>query len=258
MTRGKRIAEGALIVVFWLGVWFLVAWGVGKPLLLPTPTAVLGRLWELIWTADFYAVTAYSLGRVLSGILVSILAAALLSALTSRLPLLKRMLQPLMTVVKATPVASFIVLAVIWLGSERVTSFVTLLIVLPVVWTNLDQGFAEIDPRLDEVTRVYRFSYWRRLRVLVLPSLRPYFVSACRTSFGLALKAGIAAEIIALPKQSIGTKIFESKQYIMAEDTFAWTLLVILISLCIEALFGLLMKRLDRRGLKKEDTYAEI
>ena len=258
MTRGKRIAEGVLIAVFWLGIWFLVAWWVGKPLLLPTPTGVLRCLFELAGTAEFYAATAYSLGRVMSGILASILAAALLSALTSRLPLLRRTLQPLMTVVKATPVASFIVLAVIWLGSERVTSFVTLLIVLPVVWTNLDQGFAEIDPRLDELTRVYKLSYWRRLRVLVLPSLRPYFVSACRTSFGLALKAGIAAEIIALPKTSIGTKIFESKQYIMAEDTFAWTLLVILISLGIEALFGLLMKRLDRRGGKKEGTYAEI
>ncbi len=248
----KRLCRIVLILLFWLGVWWLAAWRVGKPLLFPSPLPVVERLAEMMHTAEFYRITANSLFNVLKGILIAVLGGCILSAITSRIKLLRDAVLPLMTVIKATPVASFIILALIWIGAVKVPTFITVLIVLPVVWTNLDEGFLRIDRQLTEVTKVYQIPFLRRLRILILPSLRPYFVSACRTSMGLAWKAGIAAEIIAMPRNSIGTMMGDAKQYIETVDLFAWTLTVILLSLIIEFLFAALFKKFDRKPPRKE------
>ena len=248
----NRICRIMLILAFWVSVWWIAAWRVGKPLLFPSPVTVLARLWDLMQTKEFYLITANSLFNVLKGILIAVLGGCILSVITSRLSFLREAILPLMTVIKATPVASFIILALIWIGAVKLPTFITVLIVLPVVWTNLDEGFTRIDPQLTEVTQVYQIPFLRRLRVLILPSIKPYFVSACRTSMGLAWKAGIAAEIIAMPRNSIGTMIGDAKQYIETVDMFAWTLTVIILSLVIELLFAALFKKLDKAPIKKE------
>ncbi len=184
--------------------------------------------------SEFYTSTAASLWNVLSGILLAALLGILLAALTHRFSLLRDLVIPLMTVIKATPVASFIVLLLIWIGSDRVPSIITFLIVLPVVWTNIDEGLRQQDPKLCEVADVFGFSAIKRLRLLTIPSVRPYFLSACRSSLGLAWKAGVAAEIIAMPRETIGTMIGEARLYLNTEEMFAWTLTVILLSLLLE------------------------
>ena len=252
MKATKRLVRILLIAAFWIGIWALVAWGVGKPALFPSPASVAVRLCELVCTPAFYLVTLTSLYNVLLGILLAIFFACLTAILTSHVKSIRELIQPLMAVIKATPVASFIVLALIWMGSARVPSFITFLIVVPVLWTNLDEGFFRIDPKLQEVVRVYRLPLFTRWKMLILPSLRPYFVSACRTSLGLAWKAGIAAEIIAMPRNTIGTMIGDAKQYIDTESMFAWTLTVILLSLLIEFVFSALFKKMERNTRKKE------
>ncbi|MBR3894953.1 MAG: ABC transporter permease subunit [Clostridia bacterium] len=254
MKALKKAARILLVAAFWIGVWALAAWGVGKPLLLPSPVAVAGKLWELMQTAEFYLVTLNSLSNVAIGILFAILGGSLLAILTFRSRLLRELILPLMTVIKSTPVASFIILAFLWIGSANVPSFITLLIVLPVVWTNLDEGLSQIDPQLSEVAKVFRMSFGRRMRLLILPSVKPYFISACRASLGLAWKAGIAAEIITMPRHHIGTMIGEGKLYLETTDMFAWTVTVILLSLVIELLFTSLLKRLDRKPIEEQEV----
>lgn len=250
MKRAERIliplGKALAVAAFWLAVWAFAARRVDLPLLLPSPGDVFRTLWKLLGTADFYRTAGRSLGNVALGILSAVACGTLLALLTYRLPPLRALLLPLMTVVKATPVASFIVLALIWIGSARVPAFITFLIVLPVVWTNLDEGLSKQDHELAEVAKVYRMSGVRRLRYLLLPTVRPYFLSACRTSLGLAWKAGIAAEIIARPPQTIGLNMSDARVYFSTEELFAWTLTVILLSLLIE--FGLvaLLRKLFR------------
>ncbi len=251
--KWKKALKLVLIVLFWVGVWALAAHLVAKPLLFPSPLAVLKRLFALMGTKDFYLITARSIWNVLSGIVVAILLGCALSALTNRLSVLRDLLFPVMTVIKTTPVASFIILLLIWIGASRVPTVITLLIVLPLIWTNLDVGYSKIDPQLTEVTRVYRLTYLQRLRVLILPSLRPYFISACRSSLGLAWKAGIAAEIIAMPRGTIGTMIGDAKQYINYVDMFAWTLAVVLLSLLIEFVFSALFEKATAKSAKRKE-----
>jgi len=196
-------------------------------------------------TKEFYIVTGRSLSNILLGTLSAILCACILVVVTSKIRFVHELIHPVMAVVKSTPVASFIILSLLFLGPVKVPAFITFLIVLPIVWTNLDQGVKSIDPQLSEVAQMYRFSLSKRLRVLIFPSIKPYFLSACKTAIGLAWKAGVAAEIIAMPRDTIGTMIGEAKLYIMSAEMFAWTLTVVLLSLVIEFGFSYLFKKLD-------------
>lgn len=252
MKTLKRIGRTLLVAAFWLGVWALAAHRFGKPLLFPSPLSVLETLGKLLVTKEFYLITAKSIGSILFGTLSAILCACVLALVTARIRFIRELIHPVMAVVKATPVASFIILMLLFLGPVKVPAFITFLIVLPIVWTNLDQGFASIDEQLLEVAKMYRFSFTKRLRVLTLPSLKPYFLSACKTSIGLAWKAGVAAEIIAMPQGTIGTQIGEAKLYIMSAEMFAWTLTVVLLSLFIELGVSYLFKKLDAKKFQKE------
>ncbi|MBR2721839.1 MAG: ABC transporter permease subunit [Clostridia bacterium] len=256
----KKALRIGLVLGFWIAVWAIASWIVAKPLLLPSPYRVLLALLEELKTPQFYSTTLLSLWNVMLGILIAVLGGTLLACMTSYVRILRELLLPVMSVIKATPVASFIVLALIWIGSSYVPTLITVLIVLPVVWTNLDVGFQRIDRGLSELARVYRMPLGKRLRLLIFPSLSPYFSSAVRTSTGLAWKAGIAAEIIAMPRGTIGTMIGEAKQYIETPKMFAWTLTVILLSILIECLFSFVFDRLSRQSkytAKEEPAHAD-
>ncbi len=252
MKTLKKIGRALLVAAFWLCVWALAAHQFGKPLLFPSPLSVIKTLGELLQTKEFYVATGTSLGNILFGTLSAILCACLLVIVTSKIRFVRELIHPVMAVVKATPVASFIILMLLFLGPVKVPSFITFLIVLPIVWTNLDEGIQNIDPLLTEVTKMYRFSLSKRLRVLIFPSVKPYFLSACKTAIGLAWKAGVAAEIIAMPPNTIGTMIGEAKLYIMSAEMFAWTLTVVLLSLAIEFGVSYLFAKLDAVNTKKE------
>jgi len=247
MQTAKKIFRFAFPLLFWVGVWEIAAWKIGNVLLFPNPRIVLSTLWKLMQTREFYTITVNSLWNVLSGILLATMLGILLAVLTHRISLLRDITVPLMTVIKATPVASFIVLLLIWIGSDKAPSVITFLIVLPVVWTNLDEGLAQQDPKLSEVANIFHFSAIKRLRLLTIPSVRPYFLSACRSSLGLAWKAGVAAEIIAMPRETIGTMIGHAKLYLNTEEMFAWTLCVIVLSLLLELGAVKLLGRLERK-----------
>ena len=87
-----------------------------------------------------------------------------------------------------------------------------------------------------EMARVFALSRGKRLRAVYLPAVVPYVLGACRVSVGMALKAGVAGEIIGLPRWSIGEQLYLSKLYLNTADLFAWSLTIIALSLLLEKL----------------------
>lgn len=245
MKALKKLGKNLLVLAFWLALWEGLSLLVNKPLLLPAPLTVLVRLGALVTTAGFWTITAASLLRILCGALIALVLGTVLALLTCRFRTLDALFSPLLTVIKSTPVASFIILVLIWVGRDFVPSLIVILMVLPVVWGNVTAGVRSTDPLLLRTARVFRFSRFRTLRRVYIPSVMPHFLSACRTSLGLAWKAGIAAEVLTVPVSSIGKMLFESKLYLETVDLFAWTLVVIVCSLIIEKV---LMAAIGRLG----------
>ena len=154
------------------------------------------------------------------------------------------LLAPLIRVVRAVPVASFILILLVWCRNAAVPVWIAALMVAPTVWAGVDKGLHEVDGQLLEMGRVFGFSFWKRLREIELPSVLPYFLSSVSASLGLAWKAGVAAEVLCTPADSIGKKIYEAKVYLETPELFAWTVVVVLISMALEALILWALSRL--------------
>lgn len=249
-----KILCSALAILLWLIVWHIASVRLGKPLLLPTPISVAERLKELIVTHDFWRYTLRSLLRVLGGIVSGIGIAVLVSSLTAAFRPAEIVFAPLITVIKSTPVASFIILAMLWISDDILPVFISFLMVFPVIWANLHTALKSVPQPYLDLARVYRLPRFRSVRRIYVPHALPYFLSACRSSLGLAWKAGIAAEVLALPALSIGKLLNESKLYLETTDLFAWTVVVIVLSLWLEWLAKLLFRHLQKESAEQQKT----
>lgn len=223
-----------LPAVFWLAVWWLLALIVGKELLIPSPPLVVRTLLELVVTGAFWRYTALTLLRITLGLLLGIVLGILTALLTNRLSLLHALLAPAVRVVRATPVASFIILVLLWVANGRVPVVISALVVLPVIWESTAAGFRSVDRDLLEFARAYRLTRWDTWRRIVIPSMLPQLAAAVCTAIGLAWKSGVAAEVLCLPKAAVGTQVYFSKLYLDTPALFAWTLIVVALSLTVE------------------------
>lgn len=229
-----KVFRRLALLVFWLAVWWVASLAVGKELLLPGPAAVTQKLLDLAGAEAFWLTLAKSILRVLTGILSGVILGTGAGLLTHKSRLAGELLSPVMTLLKSTPVASFIILALVWLGRSVVPVFIAGLMVLPVVWANTAAGLAGIDVQLLELAKVFSFPRMKTLRRIVWPSLLPYLRSSLRSALGLGWKAGIAAEVLTVPPYSIGKSIYEAKLYLETTELFAWTAAVVLLSFLIE------------------------
>lgn len=249
MKKNKLVKIASLLfsILFWILIWALLAYKINIDLLLPSPLDTLKAIFSLASNLDFWQITALSILRILLGILISLTIGVLLGVLTANLTTADSLLSPLMTVIKATPVASFIILALLWIDRNTLPIFITVLIVLPIVWANISQGIRSVDKGLLDVAKVYRFPIGKRISKLYIPSVMPYFLAACKASLGMAWKAGIAAEVLCTPQKAIGTQIYLSKTYLETTELFAWTLVVIIMSVIIEKLLIFSLNRIARK-----------
>ena len=221
----------AIAVVIWLGVWQAVAMAVGERILLASPLAVIKRLFTL-WREDgFFDAILFSFVRIVGGALLGI------AALSSRAKWVEILLSPLMVTVKSVPVASFIVIALIWLSSRTLSIFISFLIVLPVVYANMLTGIRATPREMTQMARVFRLPWYKKLIFIRLPAVKTYLLSACGSALGMAWKAGVAAEVIGLPNGSLGEAIYDAKAYFNSVDLLAWTVVIVAVSVGFEKLF---------------------
>lgn len=250
-TKNKRTGTIKIwSVLLWLGIWQLVAITLGEDILLVSPIAVLIRLFLLAQTSSFWFSIGYSFSRIAIGFFLATLLGVLFSVFSYRYRLVEELLAPLIQTIKATPVASFVILTLVWIAPSNLSIFISFLMVLPIMYTNVLMGIRSTDKKLLEMARVFRVPSYRRVRYIYLSQVLPFFRSACSVALGLGWKAGIAAEVIGLPQGSIGEMLYQAKLYLDTPDMFAWTLIIIVISVLFEKIFLLgldsVMLKLER------------
>lgn len=249
----KKIAAMAAVGIFWLAAWQLAYYGVGRDLLLASPLNVFKRVGELVITGEFWLIIGTSFYRIMSGFVLGLLTGAALGIITARWKPIYQLIQLPMNIIKATPVASFVILALIWISGKNLSVFIAFLMVLPMVWSSVDQGLKSADPQLLEAAKTYRLSRLQTARAVYVPAVLPYFLSVSRVAVGFAWKSGIAGEVIAIPKDSIGTQLYDAKVYLETTDLFAWTVVIVVLSVLIEKLFTKLIELAAKKwgGTKK-------
>jgi len=239
----KKLQSIMIPAAFWLLVWWLCAALVGKELLLPTPAAAFRALLTLAGTGAFWRSVLWSLGRVCLGFLLGAGLGTLLGAATAASRWCTLLLSPALRAVRTVPVVAFILLLYFWLPTGRVPVAVSALMALPVAWRAAEQGAGAADPRLLELAAHYRLTSWRTFRLIRLPAALPALSAGWETALGLSWKSGVAAEVLCQPKWAVGAGLQTSKATLDAPGLFAWTAVIVAMSLLTEWLFQLVLRR---------------
>ncbi len=234
-------------VFFWIIVWQFAAMKIGKDVLLASPVSTIKALITLCGQSAFWSAIVFSLKRILLGFGLAIVAGVALAALSAAFSLAKYIFAPLFSTIKAVPVASFIILALLWVRGGNLSVCISFLMVTPIVYINMLEGFTQVDKKLLEMANVFRLPLSRKIKYIYIPQVLPYFTAACTTSLGLCWKSGIAAEVIGLPNGSIGNRLYETKLYMDTPEMFAWTVVIVLISFVVEKGFLWLLNKITAK-----------
>ena len=243
-----------LAVAFWLAVWQAAAMAIGQEVFLVSPVQALRTLVQLLPRADFWQRVGFSSGRILLGFVLGAVVSVVLAVCAARWSAADALLAPVMQLVKATPVASFIILALVWVRGSALSVLISFLMVLPVLYGAVHTGIAGADVQLLEMAAVFRLPPGRRLRSIWLPAVLPAFRQGCSVALGICWKSGVAAEVIGLPNGSIGDALYRAKITLSTGELFAWTFVIILLSAGFEKLFLLALDKAVGAVLGEEGT----
>ncbi|MDR1393746.1 MAG: ABC transporter permease subunit [Bifidobacteriaceae bacterium] len=209
---------------------------VGNGILLASPADVVVAFAENAPTASFWATVAYSAARIIGGFLIAAVLGTGLAWLASLNRWLDALISPPVRAIRSVPVVSFIVLVLIWADSSWLSVTISGLMVLPIVFANVEEGIKRRNPGLEELAQVFAMPAGRRWLAIKLPTVLPFFIAACRAGLGLAWKAGISAEVIGLPDGSIGERLYQAKLFLATGDLFCWTAVIVACSFVFEKL----------------------
>ncbi len=246
----KRIIQNSIAALLAVAVWQLAALLLRGNILIASPIDVI-KVLPGMWTdKEFYVSVWYSLSRIAGGFLLGAFCGCLLSGVSARYKWFEILLSPYMAMVKSVPVASFVIIALMWLTSSTLSIFISFLIVLPVIYSNMLKGLQSTDVKLLQMANAFDVPLRKRFIYIYLPQIKPYLLSSCSIAAGLAWKSGIAAEIIGIPDGSIGEALYYSKVYFNTPELFAWTLTIVILSITFEKLFSLILKLIFKEAEK--------
>ena len=241
--HGRKTA----IFFFWLIVWQFAALLIDNSILMAGPWEVIQAFFHLMPEKSFWLSIMVSFGKISAGFLLAFFGGILIGWLAFLHPVFGEFLAPVISFMKSVPVASFVILALIWMGSGRLSSLITFLVVFPVIYVNTIAGLKSTDKELLEMAQVFSIKGWRKGRCLYWPALLPYLNSSCKTALGMSWKSGIAAEVIGVPEGTIGEQLYLSKIYLNTAELFVWTLVIILVSAGFERLFLVIFNRVGKK-----------
>ncbi len=250
----KKYGVKILAVCFWLLIWGGASKVVGQDIILSSPISVMTTLLDFLKTGQFWETVAFSSVRIMAGFGLAFVMGILLAVISFQNRLINEMVSIPMKVIKAMPMASFIILCLIWIKSKNLSVFISFFMVVPMFYTNVYQGLEDADEKLLQMAKVFRIGRWKKIKAIYIPSIRPQLISAITVGMGFCWKAGISAEVIGIPAGSIGVKLYEAKLYWMTKELFAWTFVIIAISLILEKTVMLVIGKLNREFEDKTET----
>ena len=244
-----KLLKAALVAAFWIGLWYVISLYVNREILVPSPEKTLETLISLFATEKFRTAMVKSLLRILIGFLLALVFGCIGAVLSYRFRFFEELFSPLLNLVRAVPVASFIILALVWIKTNTLPIFISFFMVLPIIWDNMLHGMRGVETAALEAAAVDGAGKWKQIFYIVLPNLAPAFLSSAVTGLGFAWKSGIAAEVICRPPESLGNMLASAKNYLESAEVFAITATIIVLSLIFETL----LKSLYRAWVKKRE-----
>ncbi len=232
----RKIIRKFIIILGWLLIWQFLSLWVDNQILLVGPITTMAALFTRVVTFAFWKTIWFSFLRIGAGFGLGFSVGFLLAVLSARFQLLEEIFSPFMTLIKAVPVASFVVLFLIWWHSRVLAVAISFCVVLPQIYISTLQGLKSADKELLEMARVLRVPLWNRCFYIYRPALNPFLTAGLRIAVGMSWKSGVAAEVIGTPDFSIGEGLYMAKITLDTAGILAWSAVIILLSILCEKL----------------------
>lgn len=230
------------IIIFWITVWEILSLIINQEIYLPSPFATFKSLFDLMFDKVTYITILYSTYRTLLGFAISTFWGVILGFVCGMNKSIFNLLNPLVMIIRTVPVMSIIIIAIMWFKDTNVPVFVAFLMCFPIIWTNTIQGIASTDNKLLQMCKIYNIKKMRVIKSVYFHSALPYIKAGMVSALGISWKVTSAAEVLSLPKYSIGRFLYDSKVYLEIPNLFAWTIIIILLSIFFEKLLKIIFE----------------
>ena len=242
-----KILKTCVPIAVYILIWQLLSMLVGsRLLLLPSPLDTLRAMKDIVVSEAGWKSIGMTVLRILCGYISGCAVGVALAVLTSHFHVLDWLLKPMRSLIKTTPITSFALILLVSVFSGIVPVIVAMIVVVPMIWQTTEEAIKNRSVQLSEMAKIY-LRPWQKLRYVSLPQILPPFFASASTALGFAWKAVITAEILALPKLGIGRQMQFHKIHIEIPELFAWTLLVIILSVLLEYMFKFVLKKAGQR-----------
>ena len=246
-SKKRQLFMRVMAIFFWLTAWTAAAKLIDRELFLPGPLLVLSALSRLIASDSYLPAIGNSMANILCGYLLALLSGTLLAVISYRAEVLRAFVSLPLRIVRTIPVASFIILALLWFSSKRLALVISFLMVVPIIYENVLEGLDNTDKELLEMSYIVKMPVTKKIKLIYFPQIFPYLCAALSTGAGLAWKSGVAAEVIGISRNTIGNRLYQSKIYLDTPELFAWTLTIIFISLMSESVIKALLRLMQKK-----------
>lgn len=232
-----KYSRKIIVVIFWLLIWELIFLIIDREIYLPSPISTLNILFGLLKEPSTYYIIFISSLRTIESLIISIILGGILGILCGLNKVIDQFINPIMIIIRSTPIVSIIIIAIIWFKSGQVPVFAAVLMCTPVIFVNTKEGILNTNKSLLEMSHIFNISKLNIFKKIYLHHIMPYLNSAIISIIGIAWKATTAAEVLSIPKYSIGKYLFYAKTSLDPASLFAWTLIIIFMSSLLELLF---------------------
>lgn len=242
MTR-----RGAWTVILLVIVWAAAAGSVQNEVLLPEPAEVGRRMLSQLGDPAFYAAIGISCLRVLKGLALAGASGIALGYAAGLSEKFEAYFHPVEMIMKTIPNVCYIILSLIWLGSERSVILVAFLVLFPIFYSAAKSGIRAIPKEYVDAARIQQGSFGKILFRICIPLSAPFLRAALETAAGMGFKAAVMAEILGRVQSGAGFQIDYCRVNLDSTGVIAWTLWIILLAALLDALFRKAEKRAIRR-----------
>ena len=241
----------AAAIAIGLFIWQCVVWSGWKPdYLLPGPGPVLKAFWKGLSQGPLVEATVNTLKRAVVGFALATAIGILIGALVSQVRVLRVAVGSLITGLQTMPsIAWFPLALLLFKQTEGAILFVVVIGAAPAIANGLISGTDQIPPLLRRAGRVLGAGRLAQYRHVVLPGALPGFVSGLKQGWAFSWRSLMAGELLVIiaNKPSVGVVLAQSREQSDAQLLLATMVLILVIGVVVDSLFGVLERHVARR-----------
>lgn len=218
-------------------IWFIASKIVDEAIILPTPFSVLKETFATFTKGKFWINFICTMGRGIIAFSLSFVIGTALAILVNYSKLSRSIISVIVSIIRAMPTVAVILLLLLWTNSRVASVVVTMLVVLPTMYTSMQVALGKVDSDIIKMMKSFNIPKKTQYAKYILPITLPSTIQTIGSGLSLNIKLIVAAEVIAGTARSIGNMMTEAKVYFETAELFAIVLIMVVVAVTIELIF---------------------